>query len=80
MTTSTTTTTRNANDWCVIYRTGGTANFQWQRSCAMSEQEAIHARAETERMGYPAMIARYSQSVAIGLPETYDIHTPIADA
>ena len=61
-----------ANDFCVVYRVGGTDNFRWQRTLAMTEAEAVEAKRDIERGGRRAMVARYSQSVAIGLPETYE--------
>jgi hypothetical protein len=59
-------------EYCVVYRTGGTENYQWHRSVAMSEAEARQKREETERMGYRAMLVDYRLSMAIGLPEGYD--------
>ena len=59
--------------YCVIYRTGGTANFAWQHSLAFTSREhADDACAETRRMGYPAHVERYDRSLAIGLPETFE--------
>lgn len=60
-----------ANSHCVVYRTGGTENFQWHRSLAMSYDEATNARDDAERMGYAAHVENYQRSVSIGLPETY---------
>ena len=57
--------------FCVVYRVGGTENFQWRRSLAMSRAEAEKAREETARMGYKTLLVNYHQSVTIGLPETY---------
>jgi len=68
----TTSTADNANLFCVVYRVGGTANFQWKRTLGMTEAEAIECKASTERMGYRAMVANYAQSMAVGLPETYE--------
>lgn len=59
-------------DHCVVYRTGGTDNFAWHRTSAMTEKEANACRPEVERMGYKAMVVRYSTSLSIGLPETYE--------
>ena len=59
------------NSHCVVYRTGGTENFGWHRSLAMSREEAQKARDVSERMGYAAHVENYERSLAIGLPETY---------
>jgi hypothetical protein len=58
--------------YCVVYRVGGTENFKWRRTLAMSESEADEARERTLRMGYPAFKEVYEHSLAIGLPETYE--------
>lgn len=62
---------RNSND-CIVYRRGGSENFTWHRSIAMTRSEAIDAQAATEKMGYRCYIVNYNQSLAIGLPETYE--------
>lgn len=59
--------------YCVVYRTGGTANFQWKRTCSMSKSEAEKALRDVVRMGYKGHIADYNQSVNIGLPDTYSL-------
>ena len=60
------------NLFCVVYRTGGTVNFKWNRSVAVDSKEAAEAVALTvERMGYPAKIVDYHLSMSIGLPETF---------
>lgn len=68
----TTETAAAKSTFCVVYRVGGTTNFQWKRSLGMSKSEAIEAKASTERMGYKAMVVNYALSLAIGLPETYE--------
>lgn len=65
-------TTSAANLFCVVYRRGGSANFTWHRSVAMSKPEAVQTCADTARMGYKAMVVNYAQSLAIGLPDTYE--------
>jgi len=57
--------------YCIVYRTGGTDNFKWHRSSAMTKAEAERAKRETERKGYKALITLYDRSINIGLPETY---------
>ena len=64
--------TSSNNLFCVVYRTGGTANFQWRRTVAMSRAEAVQAQADTARMGYRAMVVNYAMSMAVGLPEGWD--------
>lgn len=66
------TTTDIRHDWCVIYRSGGTERFQWHRTQAMTAAQAADTRGEVARMGYAAKVVNYRQSVAIGLPETYE--------
>jgi hypothetical protein len=62
--------------YCVIYRTGGTDNFQWQRSVAMTREEADKALQDVVRMGYPAHIEKYHLSMSVGLPEGYEYARP----
>jgi hypothetical protein len=67
-----TTSTTARELFCVVYRRGGSANFTWHRTLAMPKSEAQQACADTARMGYKAMVVNYAQSLAIGLPETYE--------
>jgi hypothetical protein len=60
------------NTYCVVFRTGGTYNFQWKRSLGMSKEEANAKRQEVERMGYKAHVENYGLSLSIGLPEGYE--------
>lgn len=58
--------------FCVIYRTGGTANFKWHRSMAVGSMEAAAAiLAEVQKGGRTAFVADHAKSLAIRLPETY---------
>ena len=59
------------NSHCVVYRTGGTVNFQWHRSLAMSRSEAEASAEAQRRMGREARTEDYQRSLAIGLPETF---------
>jgi hypothetical protein len=59
--------------FCVIYRTGGTVNFQWHRSLGMSRAEALEAAAMTRTGGRPAHVERLDRSLAVGLPETFEV-------
>lgn len=61
-----------ANLFCVVYRVGGTANFQWRATLAMPKAEAVAAKASTERMGYKALLYKYSDLLTIGMPDTYE--------
>lgn len=62
--------------WVVVYRTGGTENFRWQRTVRFSTlDEAKACRDANERMGYPSMIELAHPSEAIGLPETFSGET-----
>ena len=58
---------------CVVYRTGGTDNFTWRRSVAMTPDEAIHVQRDMARMGYHSHIEFFARSMAVGLPETYEM-------
>ena len=59
--------------WVVVYRTGGTDNFQWHRSLPyLTRKEADESKAESERMGYPCMVEDYHLSMSIGVPDTFD--------
>lgn len=58
----------------VIYRTGGTENFKWNR---VGERYSDRASAREsadglERMGYPALVHDTKLLDSIGLPETFD--------
>lgn len=59
--------------WCIVYRTGGTDNFKWNRSLAYTSRMDAQIRLEAvKRSGHPAYIVDYQQSCRIGLPETFD--------
>ena len=58
--------------YCVIYRTGGTENYKWQRSLAVEDRaKAQILQAVCEKAGYEAMIEDYQLSLSVGLPENY---------
>lgn len=65
--------TTNSNLFCVVFRTGGTINFKWHRTIAMSRLEAEDAAQAARRMGYVAHVEEFSMSMSVGLPETYAI-------
>ena len=62
--------------FCCIYRTGGNERFHWHRMVPGNQVKAAADAAEVERMGYKAMVVNYAQSLAIGLPETFDCPAP----
>lgn len=57
--------------WCVVWRRGGTENFEWLRTLPMTREEADTAQAEVERGGRLAMVVDLALSLSVGLPETY---------
>ncbi len=57
--------------YCAVYRTGGESNFKWNRSLAMTHEEAIATVADIKTGGRAAYLVDYQQSLAVGLPETY---------
>lgn len=61
------------NLFCVVFRTGGTLNFQWRRSVAFTTLAEAEATAEAVRiMGYVAHVEHHGLSLSVGLPETYE--------
>lgn len=58
--------------YCLVYRTGGTENFKWNRTLPMTKVEATEKKWELEKMGYKTLIVDYNQSLSIGLPEGYE--------
>ena len=65
--------TTNSNLFCVIYRTGGSVNFEWHRTLAMDYIQAHVCKGDIRTMGYAAHVERYSLSVSVGLPETFAV-------
>lgn len=63
--------------YCVTYRTGGYANFQWRRTIPTDYATACQQRDDIERMGYLAYVKDYTESMRIGLPETFGPNDPI---
>lgn len=66
-----------ATSFAVVFRTGGTANFQWKRlynefAGAEARERARAEAASLERMGYRALVHDAATLEAVGLPETYD--------
>jgi hypothetical protein len=60
----------------VIYRTGGTDNFKWNKASAVMQlHEAIAVKVKLNKMGYPAIIHRTKDLNAIGMPDTYGHHS-----
>lgn len=58
----------------VIYRTGGTENFKWNRvgERYTSKTAALDSAAELAKMGYPSLVHDAKLLDSIGLPETFD--------
>ena len=65
-----------ANDMTVVWRKGGYANFSWQRSSAMDRAHADQVSRDLTRMGFRNYVVNYAQSLAIGLPDTYEFSRP----
>lgn len=63
--------------FCVVYRTGGTQNFKWHRTLAMTRDEADGVFASTILAGYVAYYEDFYKSVSIGLPETFSPDFPL---
>ena len=59
-------------DFTIYFRTGGIENFRWNRSCAMTRNEAIARHAELLTAGYAAHYCKTSLLDKIGLPDTFD--------
>lgn len=60
--------------YCVIYRTGGTENFEWHRSIPFTNYaDAFQCMLDTHKAGYPCHVENYWDSMSIGLPETFSI-------
>ena len=57
---------------CIVFRTGGTENFQWHRSLSLTEDDAMITLIMVRRMGYCAYNVSYDLSINIGLPETFE--------
>lgn len=59
--------------YTVIYRTGGTDNFKWNKALPVdSLGEAVKQKDRLETSGYPALIHDTAAINSVGLPETYD--------
>ena len=70
-----------ATQFVVIYRTGGTDNFQWHRTMAHATRALAEQSAqEVRQMGYAAHVENYALSMSIGLPETADPNSSWLDA
>jgi hypothetical protein len=60
----------------VVYRAGGTANFKWHRTLAVTRDEVHKAFDSVCRMGYTCHVEEFFASLAIGLPESFDPENP----
>ena len=63
--------TSKAARFVVVYRTGGTDNFQWHRSLEMTRDEADASADFTRRAGRAAYVVDAALSNSIGLPDTF---------
>jgi len=61
-----------AENKCIVWRRGGTENFEWVRSVAMDDAHAQQVARDLERMGYRAYIMDLRQSLAVGLPDSFE--------
>ena len=61
------------NTFTVIYRTGGTVNFQWHRTLTSERsREALKTfAAGIERMGYKARVVTLQELAVAGLPHNF---------
>ena len=66
--------TTHMQTFTVIYRTGGTETFKWNRILTSFEdkQDAIAKKIELEKMGYPSLIHDTHLLDAVGMPETFE--------
>jgi hypothetical protein len=63
----------NKQQYAVIYRTGGTVNFKWNRVLgSFNREEAVSECESLERMGYPTLMHDVEMLDSIGMPETFD--------
>ena len=63
----------------VIYRTGGTENFKWNRVGERypDRASAKESAASLERMGYPSLVHDTKLLDSIGLPESFDANDSV---
>lgn len=62
-----------AKRYCIVWRAGGTHNFEWRRTAPEHSRPAVELMCEViQRMGYRAHVADYGMSMKIGLPDTFD--------
>jgi hypothetical protein len=55
-----------------VYRMGGTANFKWKEAIGSEVfEEALGAKKEIERIGYPCLIRTQDELNEKGLPSEY---------
>lgn len=65
--------TRPKASFCVVYRTGGTENFQWHRTLPVGTRAAANKQAaEIRAAGRVAMVFNFGLSMIVGLPETFE--------
>jgi hypothetical protein len=60
--------------YCVIFRAGGTANYQWHRTVAFTTKAEAELVAEAVRIaGYVAYVESFGLSQSVGLPDSYAV-------
>ncbi len=60
--------------YCVVYRTGTWDNYKWQRTIGMPKHDAQVKREELREVeGVKTILVPFSVSLAVGLPEGYDV-------
>lgn len=62
--------------YCVIYRTGGTVNFKWHRTLALTRGETMGVLHSIELLGYVCHLEEFFGSIAAGLPQVFDPEFP----
>jgi len=64
-----------AKSFVVVYRVGGFARFTWRRALPVATYEEAAAQvADLTRMGYTTLAPQdYDRSMAVGLPETFEV-------
>jgi hypothetical protein len=60
------------NDYCAVYRTGGTDNFVWKNTVCESRIKAAKTAEELRRMGYKTYVYKWSDLLTVGHPNSYE--------
>jgi hypothetical protein len=66
--------TAKPNLYCVIFRTGGTVNYQWHRTIAFATKAEAELVAEAVHIaGYVAHVEHFGLSQSVDLPDSYAV-------